>query len=318
MDITVILCTYNRWERLARALESVLKSNPPASARWTVLVVDNNSKDRTRSVVEEFSQKAPGRVRYLFEPRQGKSYALNSGIAAAEGSVLAFMDDDVEVDPNWLNLLTAPFSQPKWAGAGGRVLPGAGFVPTEWMDTSSRDGLAPLAIFDLGPDAGELKEAPFGTNMAFRKSMFDKFGVFRTDLGPQNGSEIRSEDSEFGARLLAAGEPLWYEPAAIVYHYIPPARAQRKYFQVWWFDKARGDVRQLGVPQDTRWKISGVPLYLLRRIAIWTLRWLTALREPGRFSAKLKVWWLAGNILECHRLANREESSRGQAVDTSA
>jgi glycosyltransferase involved in cell wall biosynthesis len=307
LDITVILCTYNRCERLTKALESVLKSTLPASVQWAVLVVDNNSKDQTRSVVEGYSQRFPGRVQYLFEPRQGKSYALNSGIATAKGNVLAFMDDDVEVDSNWLNLLTAPLGDGQWVGSGGRVLPEAGFVPAAWMDAGNRDGLAPLAIFDLGAGAGELKEPPFGTNMAFRKAMFSRYGDFRTDLGPQQGSEIRNEDSEFGARLLAADEHLWYEPSAIVYHYIPPGRTQRKYFEVWWFDKARGDVRQLGMPKDTKWRIAGVPLYLVRRIAVWSLRWLTTLREPQRFSRKLKVWWLAGNIVECHRQANRTE-----------
>src|SRR5438445_7610660 len=84
-----------------------------------------------------------------------------------------------------------------------------------WLSLGSRSAMAPLVQFDLGDVACELSEPPFGTNMAFRKSMFEKYGGFRTDLGPRPGSEIRSEDSEFGGRLLAAGERLRYEPSAL-------------------------------------------------------------------------------------------------------
>lgn len=101
MKITVILCTYNRCRSLAKALESVAASQVPASVDWEVLVVDNNSGDQTRQVVENFSTRSPDRFRYLFEPKPGKSHALNSGIRESSGENLVFMDDDVTVEPTW-------------------------------------------------------------------------------------------------------------------------------------------------------------------------------------------------------------------------
>src|SRR5580698_3953870 len=98
MTISVVLCTYNRCQALARALESVAASRLPASVDWEVLVVDNNSNDRTREVVEKFATRHPRRFRYLFESKPGKSNALNAGVNAAQGEILAFMDDDVSVD----------------------------------------------------------------------------------------------------------------------------------------------------------------------------------------------------------------------------
>lgn len=299
MKVTVILCTYNRSASLAKALESVARSRVPESVDWEVLVVDNNSPDATRSVVEEFCRRYPARFRYFFEPKQGKSHALNSGCREANGDILAFMDDDVEVDPEWLYKVTSPVIHEEWAGAGGRILPEKGFVPQRWMDVSGRYGLAPLAMFDLGLKAGELKEPPFGTNMAFRREMFAKHGGFRTDLGPQPGSEIRSEDSEFGTRLLAAGERLWYEPAAIVFHVVPQNRARRQYFQKWWVGKGRADVREMGV-SDQSWQLAGIPLVFLRRFVMWCLRYTICAHEPERFASKLKVYWLAGMIRECY------------------
>lgn len=304
MKISVILCTYNRCQRLATALGSVALSIVPDSIQWEVLVIDNNSRDQTRLVVGEFCREYPHRFRYIFEAQQGKSHALNTGIREADADVLAFMDDDVEVDPNWLFRLTRVLDDEKWSGAGGRIHPESGFIPPSWLETNGRYALAPLAIFDLGPEAGELDEPPFGTNMAFRKEMFLKYGDFRTDLGPRPGSEIRNEDTEFGSRLLAGGERLWYEPSAVVYHCVPYDRVRKEYFLRWWFDKARAEIREHGVPRDTRWYVSGVPLYLVRRLCIGIAGWMLGLNSGRRFSSRLKVWKVAGMIEECKRLSS--------------
>src|SRR5580704_8772607 len=107
MKITAILCTYNRSQSLARALDSLAVSIVSETIQWEVLVVDNNSSDQTETVVKSFCRRYPGRFRYLFEPQQGKSYALNAGIRDAGGDILAFLDDDVEVEPVWLQNLTS-------------------------------------------------------------------------------------------------------------------------------------------------------------------------------------------------------------------
>ena len=138
-------------------------------------------------------------------------------------------------------------------------------------------------------------------NMAFQKKVFEKYDGFRTDLGPRPGSEIRNEDTEFGHRLLAAGERLRYEASAVVYHSVPENRVQKKYFLAWWFDKARADIRQSATPSDTRWFVAGIPVYLFRRLAVWVVRWIAAVEPSRRFSNKIKVWTVAGQILECYR-----------------
>jgi glycosyltransferase involved in cell wall biosynthesis len=303
MSVTVILCTYNRCRILARALDSLAASKLPESVEWEVLVVDNNSRDQTRDVVEEFCCRYPERFRYLFHPQQGKSHALNAGIREAQGDILAFMDDDVTVEPTWLQNLTTGLHNGQWAGAGGRIVPQRTFAPPRWL--SLEDALGPLALFDLGHEAGELTEAPFGTNMAFRGELFKKYGAFRTDLGPRPGCQIRSEDSEFSQRLLAAGERLRYEPSAIVYHEIPECRLQKKYFLDWWFDKARADVRAFGAPVDTHWRVMGIPLGLFCRLAAWTLRWMVARDPARRFGCQLRVWTTAGAAVEYYRRSAR-------------
>jgi glycosyltransferase involved in cell wall biosynthesis len=300
MTVTIILCTYNRCHLLAKALESLsVQTLPPDE--WEVLIVDNNSTDLTRAVSEDFCRRYPSSFRYLFEAQQGKSYALNAGIREARGAILAFVDDDVIVDSMWLQNLTEAMDNEPWQGAGGCILPQLDFSPPPWLAIEERYALAPLAMFQLGNDARELTEPPFGTNMAFRKEMFEKYGSFRTDLGPRPGCEIRSEDTEFGARLLAAGERLRYEPSARVYHGVPAHRLKKAYFLAWWFDKARADIRAFGFPGETKWRLRGIPLVLFRRLSVWTLRWLVTVKPSQRFSSKLKVWIVAGQILECYR-----------------
>jgi glycosyltransferase involved in cell wall biosynthesis len=298
---SVILCTYNRSESLRKALGSLAVSGLPDSAEWEVLVIDNNSTDQTKEVADDFVRRYPGRFRYLFEPKPGKSYALNSGIRNARGEVLAFTDDDVTVDSAWLQNLTLPLCSGEWAGAGGRILPDWTCDPPSWFPENERYGMAPLVMFDFGLNPFPLTEAPFGANMAFHRRMFEKYGFFRTDLGPGLNRRVRNnEDSEFCRRLLGAGERLRYEPSALVHHYVPQERLQKEYFLTWWFNKARSDIRESRVPADTKWSIAGVPLLLFRRLVANSLRCVFSVKPSRRFAYRLAVWSLAGAIAESY------------------
>ena len=312
MDITVILCTFDRSQSLAKALASLTTQVLPDPVEWETLVVDSNSHDKTREVVEDFCRRYPDRFRYLFERRPGKSNALNAGIKEARGHILAFIDDDVIVEPQWLANLTTALRSDEWAGVAGRILPEKDFTPPHWIPLQERHALAPLAVFSPNLEAGPLTESPFGANMAFPKHVFERYGGFRTDLGPLPSAvePQKSEDNEFGHRLLAAGERLRYEPSAVVYHAVPGTRVQKKYFLEWWYDKARSDIRAFGIPTDTRWFFAGVPIYLVRRLLVWTARWLVTFQCSQRFSCKLKARSKVGEIVECYH----QSRLRKQAV----
>jgi glycosyltransferase involved in cell wall biosynthesis len=315
MKISVILCTYNRCQTLAKALESIAVSRLPEDVEWEVLVVDNNSNDETRAVTEDFCRRYPGRFRYLFEPRQGKSYALNSGIEEAHGDVLAFTDDDVRVDPIWLQNITAALRHGDYAGVGGRILPDRSLKHPRWVAPDSSFSKGPLAVFDLGPEPRPLEEPPIGNNMAYRKCLFARHGGFRTDLGPQPGGVSKNEDTEFGRRMLAAGEKLHYEPSAIIYHPVGD-RVRKEYFLAWWFDKGRSNIRERGIPSDVHWLIAGVPLVMVRRLVVWTLRWMVGIEPAWRFSCKLRAWSNAGMIVECYREKRESGRSRHSVAET--
>jgi glycosyltransferase involved in cell wall biosynthesis len=307
-NITVILCTYNRCKVLAAALESLAASRVPESVHWEVLVVDNNSKDQTREVVQDFSRRYPGRFRYLFEARQGKSYALNSGIRESSGPILAFADDDATTEPDWLWNLTAALHDGESAGAGGRIVPvWPGPLPA-WLSSADPHTMGPFVAFDLGPEPGPLTRPPYGANMAFRRSAFQKHGGFRADLGPRPGSEIRREDIEFAERLLTVGERLRYEPGAVVHHPVPEHRMKKSFVLTWWFWYGYSEVVESGKPSQTRWRLAGVPLYLLRRLVRWEFQWMISAVPSKRFSCRRNVSYIAGTILACYRGKGRQNT----------
>ena len=313
MRISVILCTHNRSQSLIKALDSIAAQAIPESVEWEVLVVDNNSTDRTREVIEEFSRRHPGRFRYVFELQLGVSSARNAGIREARGEVLAFTDDDLTVEPTWLQNLTGGLKTGEWAGAGGRILCGNTFDPPEWLALEGPYSMLGVlcAHFDLGDKPLELDRAPYGANMAFRKEVFEKYGGFRTDLGPSPGNEMRNEDTEFGRRLRRRGARLRYEPSAVVYHPVPVNRVEKGYFLKWWFEFGRALVREWGQGPS----VFGVPrpYFNILKLATLTLgtrvwKWMLALNPPKRFYNKCWVWVTAGQIQEYFSLLASEHS----------
>jgi glucosyl-dolichyl phosphate glucuronosyltransferase len=312
MKVTIILCTYNRCRSLATALDSVAASVVPETVTWDVLVVDNNSKDQTREVIEDFCRRYPDHFRYMFVSRQGKSHALNAALREVEADVIAFTDDDVTVEPSWLRNLISPLADSQWCGAAGRITLGRDFSPPRWMAISSEFDLrGSLVQFDQGDKEGNLTKAPFGANMAFKASMFQKYGNFRTDLGRNGRNLIGNEDTEFSERLMASGERLCYVPSAIVNHPVPPERLTKKYFRAYWFSYGRSLVRQDGA----RLPLWRIPLRYLRRFKGW-VQWMFRidhwwfLNPRGRFLCQVLLCQTAGEMLESYHLSLASESQR--------
>jgi glycosyltransferase involved in cell wall biosynthesis len=306
MNVSLIICTYNRCAMLSKALESVAASEMPPSVEWEVLVVDNNSADQTRAAVLEFATRHPGRFRYVSETKQGLSNARNAGILAARGEVIAFTDDDVIVDPAWLRNLTRCLLERTSAGSGGRVLPLQSVVLPRWLSLNGPYALGGVvaALFDEGLEPKKLNEAAYGANMAFRKEVFQSHGYFRPDLGRRPGSLISNEDTEFGKRLTAAGERLSYEPSAIVYHPVLEERLNKKYVLEWFFHDGRAVTLQkverppvLGIP----WRYISIFNIAVRLLPLKIAQWMLAVDPQRRFFLKCRVWRTAGEIVELWR-----------------
>jgi glycosyltransferase involved in cell wall biosynthesis len=307
MKASVIIATYNRADMLAVALESLAQMTIPPSLGWEVLIVDNNSRDSTQAVCESFVQKYRESFRYIFEARQGKSFALNTGVACARGDILAFTDDDVTVHPNWIVELLKTMERFHCAGVGGKIVPVWSTPKPDWLEIEGPRRLMNAVVsFDLGSEPCPITTAALGANFAFRKEIFQQYGAFRTDLGPTVGSEIRGEDSELCRRLIRAGETLIYSPAAIIYHPVEKKRAEKSYFRAWYLGRGRASIREAGVPQDAV-RYFGVPRYMLLPFIRNFLKWVFGTSSKLRFYYKLQLYEIWGQILEAK--SNSQESN---------
>lgn len=327
-EITVLIATYNRADLLARTLDTIALSR--IDRRWDVVVVDNNSSDRTREVVQARVASYPVPLRYMREERQGKSNALNTALAAIASDAIAFTDDDVRVPPGWLDALTAPlFARADIDYTGGPVRPMWERPKPRWLDERGDLG-GTIAVKDHGPEPFIFEEAartPLGVNMCVRGPVFDRIGGFRPDLGRSGGSLLGQEQAEFFCRSRAAGVRGLYVPAAGLDHFVPAARLTRTYFWRWWFWKGVSHARlhrihgvtELGIVLSRVPHVFGIPRYLFGNASRHALGWLGSTAHRDRSGAMRHLMALAyclGYCWERLRRGNRPASTVSSQIET--
>ena len=237
-------------------LGSLSKAFVASCLSCEIIVVDNNSNDDTHSVFEQIEHLYKSPIKYIFEKKTGLSHARNRGIREAKGNVIAFTDDDVLVDRNWVMSLHNAYKQHDGvACVGGKILPVWETPKPDWL----KPGLYPyFALLDYGDSFIYLdKPDVWGANISFASAMFHKYGLFDTNLGRRPGKLYTCEETEFLYRLQKAGEKILYSPASIVHHVIPSHRMTKKYLRKWAFDQGEfegifmGESKYLSV-LDTR------------------------------------------------------------------
>ena len=306
---TVLIATYNRAALLDETLTWLARTRVPGELLWEVIVIDNNSTDTTRMVIERHATTFPVPLQYLFERRQGRSSALNAGIAAARGVVLAFTDDDVRVAEGWLAAAVTPLLKEDVAYAGGPVRPIWEVPPPAWLDLTRGDLWGTIAIQDHGNEPLSYEEArrvPLGANMAVRRDVFSVTGGFRADLGRSGGRLVMGQEvPEWLIRARRAGFSGRYVPAMEVHHHIPRARLTKRYFRRWWFGKgvSRAALEQmqpvtdLGIDLRLTPHIAGLPRFmygtLLRDAWAW-VRETVRRRPAAAFRHAMGVVYFAG------------------------
>jgi glycosyltransferase involved in cell wall biosynthesis len=314
MNVSVILCTYNRCESLRLTLQSFCGIRVPTGITWELLLIDNNSRDATKTVFEEFRERLP--IRYLFEPRQGKSFALNRGIEESKSDFLLFTDDDVDVDENWLaGYWSAAQRHPTAAFLGGKVIPRWESPPPAWLEQNSRNKLLMGVVVAMDYGNAEVAAQPswpslfYGANMALLRTVLQRESIsFRTDLGPGSGHEMKSEDSILLGQLIERGHAGMYIPTAFVYHRNPRQRMTEAYVRTWFKAQGTANVRLGKVDARGEWRLFHVPRWWWRKLFASTLMYAIT-----RLTAESEVWlkhesdmarkW--GSICELRRMAKK-------------
>lgn len=310
MKATVIVCTYNRASSLERMLASLRASVVSPDLLWEVIVVDNNSRDDTRGVVERAARGFPCPVRYLFEGRQGKSHALNLAISKAGGEYLLFTDDDVLVDPGWVQAVVDGFAAHDCMGIGGRIEAVWNRERPRWYSNTGPHRLfGAIVEFDFGDEIRPVPSPPFGANMAFRREAFTRYGFFRTDLGAAGKTRVLGEDTDLARRVMQRGERVLYLPTALILHPVEEERVRKRYFIRWYFNYGVCAVRVAPEMAVTGVAYFGVPRHIYRSLASTGLRWLFGLGAKYRFYHALQFCHHLGELVEVRRI-NRQLTGR--------
>ncbi|HYE37068.1 glycosyltransferase [Methylocaldum sp.] len=263
MDASIIVCTYNRAESLRDTLTALMQLNTRPELSWEVIIVDNNSKDHTRRVVEEFHQAWP-KLRYEFELQQGLSHARNRGIAAANGEVLLFTDDDVLPESDWLETTLAGLEKYQADACGGYIAPIWEIPPPYWLTERFYGFLAVRTDRTDDYPIETPSQAPFGANMAFRRQIFDKVGYFDTNRGRRGEVLASGEDIELFERILAAGLKAVFLGQSRVSHKVEAYRCTKRYLRRWRFQTSRNLAVSKGLPGSRR--IFNIPFYLFPQL----------------------------------------------------
>ena len=229
LPMSVLICTHNRASQLDGALRS-LESQGLAKDSFEVLVVDNASTDATREVFEDCAQRDKLNLRYVKEMELGLDAARNRGIREARGEIVAFLDDDARARGDWAEAILDGFARYEAPILGGKVdLIWEAERPAWFSDAL----LKYLIHCDYGERVVEVSAAPwlYGTNVAFRKSIFQEIGLFRLDLDRKGESLMGGGDTEFFQRSRARGKTLLYLPTMVVGHLVPAKRLTREFFR---------------------------------------------------------------------------------------
>jgi len=268
MKLDLIIATCNREVLLQRALESVLRATCPPDLDLTVTVVDNKSRDRTKQIVEQLQPQFNGRLKYIFEPRQGKSFALNTGIAQTSGTHVGMIDDDEEIATDWLIHCAHAFA-PGIDFIGGPYLPNWGAEQPAWLPMTYKGVIGWVevanepAVFDRS-FSGML----MGGNCVFTRDILAKAGPYSTVLNRTERLLLAGEDEDMYHRLLALGAHGRYLPNLAIHHYIPAERLTKQYFRRWcfWRGVSLGLMDRSQRQHDVAY-LAGVPRYVVGRAA---------------------------------------------------
>jgi glycosyltransferase involved in cell wall biosynthesis len=222
MDLSVVICTYNGEHRVGKVLDG-LRSQKTDSITWDIWVIDNNSKDQTRQVVEAYPE-----VRYMFEPRQGAAFARSRAAKEVSGQWIAFIDDDAIPDENWV-MQAYQFSQtyPQIGAFGGQIHAQYEVEPSDEVKKVA----VYLAIIERGSKPHRYDRVlPPGAGLVVRRQVWLEHVPDNPDLiGRTTGEMLASEDIEVVLHIQKAGYEIWYNPEMHLYHQIPVWRTERAY-----------------------------------------------------------------------------------------
>jgi len=320
--LTVLIATHNRAEMLERALRHLNEARRPEGWKIDMLVAANACTDRTHVMLDRYvrdvtssrtgADKLP--LRWVAEPRAGKSHALNCAMPLLVSDLVAFVDDDHRVDAGYLeNVCKAAAKYPEADILCGRILPDWDGSEPKWVHDEGPYRIYPLPVprYDLGLSpirSPQDKTTPGGGNLILRTSLFARVGDFSTVYGPVGRGLGGAEDHEWVLRAIAAGANVQYAPDIVQYHYVDPARLQLGYLVRKAFERSASAVRLTGTAGNK----ALIPPYMIRKAGEYGL---AVARSVGQQQRRFHLVRLAASLGEIkgHVRARRDNNSHTQS-----
>lgn len=309
--LTILICTHNRVDLLARVLASLNAAKRPAMP-VQILVAANACTDDTMAHMRAYqTQQASNSwlpLRMIEVPTPGKSHALNRAISEIETELTAFVDDDHRVDVNYL--VAIEHAAQSWPDAGlycGRILPDWDGTEPDWVHDEGPYRIYPLPVprYDQGtqPKTITAEEGPIpgGGNLVVRHHVFKLTGQFSTELGPHGHDLGGGEDSEYVLRALSRGIHCQYTPYMMQHHYVDMDRLKLGYLLKKGFQRTRATSRIHGTGR--------VPLYMWRKLAEYVFHSVFSLSW-----AKRRFYWMRTAATLGELQGHRESGHRGKGL----
>jgi len=225
--ISIIIPTKNRAHLIENCIHSLCKQNFDIN-KFEIILVDNNSTDNTRKIVEELQNNNNCKIKYLFEEKSGSHFARNNAAKIAKGEFLYFTDDDLIADPNMLSEILKTFDfHPDLASVTGRILPNWETQPPKWIYKYCNNYLLSLndrheEIIIDSKDVGI-----FSCHQMIKKDIFIKAGGFNPDI--VNGEWIGDNETGLHKKIKKLGYKFGYNRNSTTYHQIPTSRITQSY-----------------------------------------------------------------------------------------
>jgi glycosyltransferase involved in cell wall biosynthesis len=317
--MSLIIPTYNRPDLLGIALDHIAKARVPADMDLTVIVSDNNSTAHNQEANKAALRNYPQlKTVYLLATQQGRSAALNFAVARTSDDYLGFVDDDEKIDPSWFEVAASYIRRGDVDFLGGPYKPDWESAPPDWLPMQVGAYRAVLGWIEQTDRAQPFKDfggSICGGNCIVKRSALLEAGGFATHIGRSKGNLMGGEDDELHRNLMLKGFHGIYDPALIIYHFIPNSRMTRSYHLRWsfWSGASHG-VRLQWLPREPVPMLFGVPRYRYTKAAAGLMRcarlWFS--RAPhGKshsFTGLMDATFLLGTLYGKLVLAKRTRS----------
>lgn len=227
INLSVVVCTYNRVDYLKLAIESLLNQSI-SKENFEIIVVDNGSTDETKALIDKYDDRY---MKYLYESKQGLSFARNAGWKAASGEWVAYIDDDAVASPHWVESLIEFVKMQNNQAA---VVGGPAYLvwPVEKPAWLIGKLLEYLSFVDHGLCSRKLEPGQdlYGVNCVFRKKYLERTGGFNAELGRVGCSLLSGEETVLIGEITKLGGEVFYVANALVWHHVSPERTSKRWF----------------------------------------------------------------------------------------